>query len=138
MSRPDLGLLVADGTKEIVSSSLDKSMVLWRMQVGLHLVRFGRMAHELHLKIEWRPQRSEEEPEVFGRAEEVVRMTSAGAPVFSLAAEVPQPGEQRHQIFCGNAARSVVVWDLPSAQLQDKASHFSYCAALLSDSCFRR
>eukprot|EP00884_Botryococcus_braunii_P014677 jgi/Botrbrau1/2320/Bobra.39_1s0009.1 len=91
-----------DGGKELITSSLDREMALWKIQEQKESVdQLGVSNVSMQQKI-----------------------TPSGAPIFSLA-EGPDyypPAESSHkesqsggqkQVFCGNADRTVVAWSPP-------------------------
>lgn len=108
---PVLAMLVKtdeDGGKELITSSLDKTMALWKIQ----------------------EQKDSVDQLGVSNVSELKRMSPSGAPIFSLA-EGPDyypPAESSHrekdrvkesqsggqkQVFCGNADRTVVAWSPP-------------------------
>ncbi|KAK9835374.1 hypothetical protein WJX81_005503 [Elliptochloris bilobata] len=93
----------ADGKKEVITASLDKTMALWRLEA------------------------EEEGGELLGvRPQEVARLNPAGAPIFSLAVDGTAPEasasspDSRQQVFCGNAAKSIGVWEPPAGVMQER------------------
>jgi pleiotropic regulator 1 len=93
-----------DGTKEVITASMDKTVVLWRLQ------------------------------ESTAEVDEIVRLTPPGGPIFSLASDTPKPqlGE-RQNIFLGNYDKAIVAWEPPSQTLIKKVhlnSHTGWVRAL--------
>ncbi|BDA50211.1 probable pre-mRNA-splicing factor prp46 at C-terminar half [Coccomyxa sp. Obi] len=108
--------------KEIVTGSLDKTMTLWRLQDC--------------------SQNQEESAASCSTSavEEVVTLTPSGAPIFSLAVDGAAPSgvspDERQQVFCGNASKSISVWEPPSGQMQDKVilnGHTGWVRALAAE-----
>ncbi|EIE23228.1 WD40 repeat-like protein [Coccomyxa subellipsoidea C-169] len=108
----------AAGCKEIITGSLDKTMTLWRLQDGS-------------------ADGDESSEASTSGAHEIVTLTPSGAPIFSLAIDPSglNPNE-RQQVFCGNASKSISVWEPPSGQMQDKVilnGHTGWVRALAAE-----
>ena len=56
-----------------------------------------------------------------------LRFQPQGAPIFSLVEEPPSLDTHRRQVFCGNAAKSINTWELPSPNFEEKVVLNGHC-----------
>lgn len=56
-----------------------------------------------------------------------LRFQPQGAPIFSLVEEPPSLDTHRRQVFCGNAAKSINTWELPSPHFEEKVVLNGHC-----------
>ena len=81
------------------------------------------------------PTSLEDEPRHQQTAQKL-RLQPKGAPIFSLAEEPPSLDSSRRQVFCGNAAKSIDTWELPSPHFEDRVvlnGHTGWVRALATN-----
>lgn len=65
-----------------------------------------------------------------------LRLQPKGAPIFSLVEEPPSIDSSRRQVFCGNAAKCIDTWELPSPTFDDRVvlnGHTGWVRALATN-----
>ncbi|KAK9815652.1 hypothetical protein WJX72_007443 [[Myrmecia] bisecta] len=92
-------LVLSDGghLKELITTSLDKTMALWRLQ-----------------------ESEDDTPCSCADIEEVVRLTPNGSPIFSLVQDGLALGDTHRQVFCGNHSKEILAWEPPSGDMVEK------------------
>ncbi|KAL4420306.1 hypothetical protein ABPG77_001396 [Micractinium sp. CCAP 211/92] len=90
-----------EDSKQVVTSSLDKSLALWQQAGGDDLGTGGFV--------------------------EAARLTPPGGPIFSLALDTREQDGLPNQVFVGNHAKQVAVWVPPAAQLDSNVVLDDHC-----------